>query len=75
VVLEFDHLRDKRATVSVLLRDAEWATVMAEIAKCEVRCANCHRRRTHQRFGSYRVLGVADAVATDPDEQHLDLGS
>jgi hypothetical protein len=55
VVLEFDHLRDKTASVSALmLQGHEWARVLAEIAKCEVVCANCHRRRTARRANSYR---------------------
>jgi hypothetical protein len=57
VVLEFDHLRDKHANVASLAQaGASWATIEAEIAKCEVRCANCHRRLTAQRGGFYRTL-------------------
>jgi hypothetical protein len=55
VVLEFDHLRDKEANVSTLvLRGAGWDTILAEIEKCEIVCANCHRRRTHKRGGWIR---------------------
>lgn len=51
VVLEFDH-RD-RATKSFnvadgLRRVVSVARMLAEIAKCDVRCANCHRRKTHR---------------------------
>jgi hypothetical protein len=28
--------------------------IEAEIAKCDVRCANCHRRRTCERAGWWR---------------------
>jgi len=55
-VLDFDHLRDKRAEVGALVRaGASWTRVLEEIAKCQVRCANCHRRRTMKEAGSYRT--------------------
>jgi hypothetical protein len=55
-VLDFDHLRDKRANVSRLVHVAvSWGAVLAEIAKCEVRCANCHRRRTARNGRYYRT--------------------
>src|SRR5437899_1964598 len=44
LVLEFDHLRDKVANVSTLVRNLRsWRAIEAEIRKCEVVCANCHR--------------------------------
>lgn len=51
IVLEFDHVRgDKRGNVSILKRSSLKA-VKEEIEKCEVRCANCHRRKTAKQFG------------------------
>jgi len=57
-VLEFDHVRgDKTLTIARLLDYAtSWATIEAEIAKCEVRCANCHRIKTLDGRGSWRSL-------------------
>ena len=55
VVLEFDHLRDKRFSIGSKLCTATWNDILAEIEKCEVVCANCHRRRTAQRMGSARA--------------------
>jgi hypothetical protein len=56
VVLEFDHMRDKVKAVSVLLSNGhEWKQILAEIEKCEVRCANCHRRRTATAGKFYRT--------------------
>jgi hypothetical protein len=56
VVLEFDHLADKVRDVARMLSDgARLARVEAEVAKCEVVCACCHRRRTLLRRGSWRV--------------------
>jgi hypothetical protein len=60
VVLEFDHLRDKVANVAKLMQEAPWVVVEREIAKCEVVCCNCHRRRTARRARTYRVLGVPE---------------
>ena len=60
VVLQFDHIDrlTKKSTVSVLvLQGRKVEMIEAEIAKCQVRCANCHIRRTAQQFG-WRVLDI-----------------
>lgn len=56
-VLEFDHLRDKDLEISELVRmGAPWKRIKTEIDKCDVCCANCHRRRTAQRGSWYRIV-------------------
>jgi len=53
VVLEFDH-RDpatKLTEVSRMIVSKPWGRVLAEIKKCDVRCINCHRRKTAREFG------------------------
>lgn len=47
VILEFDHLDNKINTVSHGIYSG-WTLekLQDEIDKCEVRCANCHRRKT-----------------------------
>lgn len=50
IVLDFDHIRDKKYNVSQMIRDGfSWKAILKEIEKCEVVCANCHRIRTHKR--------------------------
>ena len=56
VVLEFDHLREKSFDIGQSLPYRNWQTILAEIEKCEVVCANCHRRRTAHRRGSWRAI-------------------
>ena len=48
VVLEFDHVSGvKHKMVSGMIKGAyAWKTIAAEIEKCDVRCANCHRLKT-----------------------------
>ncbi len=47
LILEFDHVGAKRGNVVELARRGCSLTVLeAELARCEIRCANCHRRRT-----------------------------
>jgi hypothetical protein len=59
LLLDFDHLRDKRDEISSLVqRGLSWDTIKAEIDKCEVRCANCHVRKTARELGSYRTRVV-----------------
>jgi hypothetical protein len=57
VVLEFDHLDEepKSFNVASALPYRNWQSILNEIAKCEVVCANCHRRRTARRQGWLRL--------------------
>jgi hypothetical protein len=51
-LLEFDHLdgSTKLGDVATLVGQlAAWSRIEAEIAKCDVCCANCHRLRTAAR--------------------------
>lgn len=61
-VLEFDHVRGvKLMDVSRMVAAGyPWARIEEEIAKCEVRCSNCHRRVTNARR---RARGVAEERA------------
>jgi hypothetical protein len=58
VVLEFDHLEPdaKCFNIGQSLPYRSWQTILEEIAKCDVVCANCHRRRTARRKGSLRAV-------------------
>jgi hypothetical protein len=66
--LDFDHRdpADKKRDVNWIAARRTWAHVLAEIAKCEVRCANCHRLRTAQQFG-WRKRGDWRARQVVPD--------
>jgi hypothetical protein len=50
-VLEQDHLRDKSFSIAKMVGSVPLVTLMKEIEKCEVVCANCHRIRTSSRGG------------------------
>ena len=51
VVLEFDHISNKTAAISEMSRNHTLEAVRKEIEKCQVRCANCHRRKTAKEQG------------------------
>ena len=59
-IYDFDHLdhTSKVNAISNLMTKGAWGDFLAEIAKCEVVCANCHRIRTRARekpaFGQTR---------------------
>lgn len=53
LVLEFDHREPefKGREISVLVHNAaSIQRLQEEIAKCDVLCANCHRRKTHKQL-------------------------
>ncbi len=47
VCMDFDHLEDKTFSIGGSSRSEE--SLLEEIAKCDVVCANCHRLRTQTR--------------------------
>lgn len=62
LVLEFDHRvpAEKTDNIARLLSSATvWSRVLLEIDKCDVRCANCHRRKTAAQFGWYNFMASA----------------
>ena len=54
-VLDFDHVKGKKIIeVSRMVSQGySWEKIKKEIAKCEVRCANCHRKKTAKEAGWY----------------------
>lgn len=57
LVLEFDHIGNKDLAISTTIsRGRSWENILREIAKCEIRCANCHRRKTARQLGWRRYI-------------------
>lgn len=55
IVLEFDHLHSKEFTIgNYIHKGGNLERLKDEIAKCDVRCANCHRRITAARGSHWR---------------------
>lgn len=69
VVLDFDHRNpeEKVAAISAMVpAGVNLAKLEAEVAKCDVRCANCHRRRTAKQRNWWglqesKITAVAEA--------------
>ncbi len=54
IVLEFDHRPEEKkrfAIADFCNKGMSLKSVIAEVAKCDVRCANCHRKMTYRRAG------------------------
>jgi Zn finger protein HypA/HybF involved in hydrogenase expression len=52
VALDFDHIPGngtKRFNISQSILSHDWDVVLAEIAKCQIVCSNCHRVREANR--------------------------
>ena len=59
LVLEFDHKdrSGKNGDVSSIIRTTgSQERLIGEISKCEVRCANCHRRKTERERNSWKLV-------------------
>lgn len=71
-VLEFDHIKDKKYSISNMIAKSSIATLSAEIEKCEVRCANCHRLKTMKQFNHYK--GDWETNPKTPPPYHPKVG-
>lgn len=60
IVLEFDHRdkNDKIESISNLVFHSSWKIIKNEIEKCDVLCANCHRRKSAVQFNYIRYIFV-----------------
>jgi len=55
VVLEFDHIHGKDKDIATMAGQGySIKAITKEIAKCQVLCANCHRRKTSIERGWFR---------------------
>lgn len=64
-VLEFDHRNpsEKVDAVSSMIRKGRpWQAIEKEIAKCDVRCANCHRIKTANDNDFYGYLNFGESI-------------
>jgi len=54
IVLDFDHRERavKFKSINMMMSGHySWDSVLKEIGKCDIRCANCHRRKTYHQLG------------------------
>lgn len=63
IVLEFDHKDPAEKSFGIGgsgMLFKSWNTVLKEIEKCDVRCANCHKIKTATQFGWYKAQRWAE---------------
>lgn len=53
IVLEFDHQNNKKLGIAEMYKNKY--SIEAELNKCVVRCANCHRRKTAKAIGYWKL--------------------
>lgn len=67
LVLEFDH-RDRKmkdGDIShIIQRGATLKKLIAEVQKCDIRCANCHRRKTQLENKGWKIKFISARSST-----------
>jgi hypothetical protein len=68
-LMDFDHVRGTKVAIVAKLRSdkASLAKIEAEIARCEVVCAHCHRVRTRRRKAGVEVKPSEVVQRLGPD--------
>uniref|UniRef100_A0A6M3IGC8 HNH endonuclease n=1 Tax=viral metagenome TaxID=1070528 RepID=A0A6M3IGC8_9ZZZZ len=73
VVLHFDHLRNKIANISYMINsNYPVRKILKEIKKCEVRCANCHMRKTAKQFGWLKLSHSLKAQLEEQNDSNVE---
>lgn len=54
LVLEFDHVRGEKFKEVGRMTQYSWDKIVTEVAKCEVRCGNCHKIKTAERANFHK---------------------
>lgn len=62
IVLDFDHVKDKKVNnVSTMAHDLRPLDIIKdEISKCEIRCSNCHRKKTAKEQNWYHYIDMSN---------------
>jgi hypothetical protein len=56
IVLEFDHINNKKIGIAEMYKNSySLRAIEEELNKCEIRCANCHRRKTAKESGFWKL--------------------
>ncbi len=69
--LEFDHLdpQEKRFTISQGIKQGvTLKALISEIKKCQILCANCHRKKTAKEQGWFKFTNGRNNE--NPDDPH-----
>ncbi len=71
VVLEPDHVRGvKHRSVGAMVSGGEpWTAILDELEKCDIRCSNCHTRKTAREQGWYKYIRAQTLVVPPPREE------
>lgn len=56
LVLEFDHKENKILAIATMVQNKpSIKSILKEIEKCEIRCANCHRKKTAKEQNNWKL--------------------
>ena len=67
--LEFDHKNPQKKLFNLgkahMIKKLSLKELVREIAKCEVRCSNCHKIKTHKEQNTWRYQRHAETPAKE----------